>query len=268
MALDARPSPIRPAATSRPSTGPSAGWSRRASLRSTSESTSWASRTSTSSTRSWQPSRTLKPRSRGRDSNGATLGTQTVRPLATQTVRELELLQLDKADPSEWTGVPDDVRAQVAALQGGTHEGHHRIRTRSRSNSPDPAHHDHRLRRVTEIETVEVEVPVQKPSTTSSCSTSSDNRSHPTRRRHRLRMRPSHSPAHRDPLAGIALYVGKYYDGDACSAYMHQVRTWLVLTGEPKQPAETIPTSTGSTSTADSRKHSRSANAAQYAPNA
>jgi hypothetical protein len=26
-----------------------------------------------------------------------------------------------------------------------------------------------------------------------------------------------------DPLAGIALYVGKYYDGDACSAYMHQV---------------------------------------------
>jgi hypothetical protein len=63
---------------------------------------------------------TLKPRSRGRDSNGATLGTQTGRPLGTQTVRELELLQLDKAERSEWTGVPDDVRAQVAALQGGT----------------------------------------------------------------------------------------------------------------------------------------------------
>ena len=63
---------------------------------------------------------TLKPRSRGRDSNGATLGTKTVRPLATQTVRELEPIQLDNADPSEWTGVPDDVRAQVAALQGGT----------------------------------------------------------------------------------------------------------------------------------------------------
>lgn len=63
---------------------------------------------------------TLKPRSRGRDSNGAGVRTQTVRPRGTQTVRELELLELDKAEPSEWTGVPDDVRAQVAALQGGT----------------------------------------------------------------------------------------------------------------------------------------------------
>jgi DNA-binding MarR family transcriptional regulator len=63
---------------------------------------------------------TLKPRSRGRDSNGARVGTETVRPLGTQTVRELELIQLDKAEPSEWTGVPDEVRAQVAALQGGT----------------------------------------------------------------------------------------------------------------------------------------------------
>jgi hypothetical protein len=26
-----------------------------------------------------------------------------------------------------------------------------------------------------------------------------------------------------DPVAGIALYVGKYYAGDACAAYMHQV---------------------------------------------
>ena len=27
-----------------------------------------------------------------------------------------------------------------------------------------------------------------------------------------------------DPIAGVALYVGKYYAGDACSAYMHQVQ--------------------------------------------
>jgi hypothetical protein len=26
-----------------------------------------------------------------------------------------------------------------------------------------------------------------------------------------------------DPLAGIALYIGKYYDGDACAAYEHLV---------------------------------------------
>ncbi len=63
---------------------------------------------------------TLKPRSRGRDSNGATPATQTGRPRATQTVRELELLELEKTKPSEWTAVPDQVRAQVAALQGGT----------------------------------------------------------------------------------------------------------------------------------------------------
>ena len=63
---------------------------------------------------------TLKPRSRGRDSNGATPATQTVRPRGTQTVRELELLELEKTEPSEWTGVPEEVRAQVAALQGGT----------------------------------------------------------------------------------------------------------------------------------------------------
>ena len=62
---------------------------------------------------------TLNPRSRGRDSNGAGVGTQTVRPRGTQTVRELELLELEKTEPAEWTGVPEDVRAQVAALQGG-----------------------------------------------------------------------------------------------------------------------------------------------------
>ena len=63
---------------------------------------------------------TLKPRLRGRDSNGAGVGTRTVRPLATQTVRELEP-EITRIKPaSEWTGLPDDVRAQVAALQGGT----------------------------------------------------------------------------------------------------------------------------------------------------
>ena len=62
---------------------------------------------------------TLKPRSRGRDSNGAGVRTQTVRPRGTQTVRDLELLELHKTEPAEWTGVPDEVRAQVAALQGG-----------------------------------------------------------------------------------------------------------------------------------------------------
>ena len=63
---------------------------------------------------------TLKPWSRGSDSNGATPATQTGRPRGTQTVRELELLELDKAEPSEWTLPTDQVRAAVAALQGGT----------------------------------------------------------------------------------------------------------------------------------------------------
>jgi hypothetical protein len=61
---------------------------------------------------------TLKPRSRGRDSNGAGVGTQTVRPLGTQTVRELEPIQLDTADPSEWTPMPDDIRAKLAETNG------------------------------------------------------------------------------------------------------------------------------------------------------
>jgi hypothetical protein len=62
---------------------------------------------------------TLKPRSRGSGTNGARVGTQTVRPLATQTVRELEPIQLEEADPSEWTAPPDDVRAMIAALNPG-----------------------------------------------------------------------------------------------------------------------------------------------------
>ena len=62
---------------------------------------------------------TLKPKSRGRDSNGAGVGTQTVRPLATQTVRELEPIQLEETDPSEWTPMPDDIRAMLRTSANG-----------------------------------------------------------------------------------------------------------------------------------------------------
>jgi hypothetical protein len=56
---------------------------------------------------------TLNPRSRGRGTNGAGVGTQTVRGGGTQTVRELELLELDKSEPSEWTPMPDSIRAML-----------------------------------------------------------------------------------------------------------------------------------------------------------
>jgi hypothetical protein len=56
---------------------------------------------------------TLNPRSRGRGTNGAGVGTQTVRGVGTQTVRELELLELDKSEPSEWTPMPDAIRAML-----------------------------------------------------------------------------------------------------------------------------------------------------------
>jgi len=56
---------------------------------------------------------TLEKRKAGRDSNGARVGTQTVRPLATQTVRELEPLELEEADPSEWTEPPADLLASL-----------------------------------------------------------------------------------------------------------------------------------------------------------
>ena len=62
---------------------------------------------------------TLKPRSRGRGTNGAGVGTQTVRPLATQTVRELELLELEEANPSDWTPMPDDIRAMLTPPDTG-----------------------------------------------------------------------------------------------------------------------------------------------------
>jgi DNA-binding transcriptional MocR family regulator len=63
------------------------------------------------------------------DSNGARVGTQTVRPLGTQTVRELEPLELDRGDrldltveasPSEWTPMPDDVRAMLTRTKEST----------------------------------------------------------------------------------------------------------------------------------------------------
>ena len=79
--------------------------------------------------------------------------------------------------------------------------------------------------RVTEIETVEVEVPVQAV--------------HDYEQLLDVLRQPEPTDVDKqadyecalaierltgDPLAGIALYVGKYYDGDACSAYMHQVQ--------------------------------------------
>ena len=56
---------------------------------------------------------TLTKPKRPRDSNGAGVGTQTVRPLATQTVRELEPLELEERTPSEWSEPPADVLASL-----------------------------------------------------------------------------------------------------------------------------------------------------------
>jgi len=56
---------------------------------------------------------TLNHNSRGRDSNGARVGTETVRPLGTQTVRELEPIQLEETDPSDWTPMPPELKAQL-----------------------------------------------------------------------------------------------------------------------------------------------------------
>jgi hypothetical protein len=52
-------------------------------------------------------------KARGRGTNGAGVGTQTVRPLGTQTVRELEPIQLEESDPSEWTPMPDSIREML-----------------------------------------------------------------------------------------------------------------------------------------------------------
>ena len=62
---------------------------------------------------------TLKPRSRARGTNGAGVGAQTVRPLGTQTVRELELIQLEEADPSDWTPMPAELRAMLTTPDQG-----------------------------------------------------------------------------------------------------------------------------------------------------
>jgi hypothetical protein len=62
---------------------------------------------------------TLKPRSRGRGTNGAGVGAQTVRPLGTQTVRELEPIQLEEANPSDWTPMPAELRAMLTPPDQG-----------------------------------------------------------------------------------------------------------------------------------------------------
>jgi len=51
--------------------------------------------------------------SRGRGTNGAPPGEQTVRGGGKQTVRELDLLITRSADPSEWTAMPADIRAML-----------------------------------------------------------------------------------------------------------------------------------------------------------
>jgi hypothetical protein len=50
-------------------------------------------------------------KSRGGDFRGAGGATLTVRGGGTQTVRELEPIQLEEADPSEWTPMPENIRA-------------------------------------------------------------------------------------------------------------------------------------------------------------
>jgi len=56
---------------------------------------------------------------RGRGTNGAGVGEQTVRPLGKQTVRELDPIELEEADPSEWTPMPDNIRAMLEPPTSG-----------------------------------------------------------------------------------------------------------------------------------------------------
>jgi hypothetical protein len=62
---------------------------------------------------------TLNHNSRGRDSNGARVGTQTVRPLATQTVRELEPEITRMKPSSEWTPMPAELREMLTTPDQG-----------------------------------------------------------------------------------------------------------------------------------------------------
>ena len=61
---------------------------------------------------------TLRPKARGGDSRGAGGGTFVGLDGGTQTVRELEPIQLDSEDTSEWTPMPDDIRAKLAETNG------------------------------------------------------------------------------------------------------------------------------------------------------
>jgi len=59
--------------------------------------------------------------SRGRGTNGAGVGEQTVRGGGKQTVRELDRIELEAPDPSEWTGMPDEIREMLKFREpGGT----------------------------------------------------------------------------------------------------------------------------------------------------
>ena len=161
---------------------------------------------------------TLKPRSRGRDSNGATpgdsngAGTRTTRTRKDRAVRMDRCARRRACSSSSLTGrhimkvltgfaIGVAVTALILPITTTVYE------------------------RVTEIETVEVEVPVQeaidyeqllnvlRQPQPSDADTAAD-----------YECAQAIARLTGDPLAGIGLYVGKYYDGDACSAYMHQVR--------------------------------------------
>jgi hypothetical protein len=51
--------------------------------------------------------------SRGRGNNGAPPGEITVRGGGNQTVRELDLIELEDVEPSDWRPMPDDIRAML-----------------------------------------------------------------------------------------------------------------------------------------------------------
>ena len=58
-------------------------------------------------------------RTRGGDFRGAGGATQTVRGGGTQTVHELEPIQLEQTNPSDWTPMPDEIRAMLTADRPG-----------------------------------------------------------------------------------------------------------------------------------------------------